>query len=483
MGICKTLITHLIIILAFSAIGCIEKEPTNNFVPNHTDYDPVEGLPDSLHAFLKYKTGTIAFTNATLIDGTGGNLKVNQTVVVNNGVFEAIGSDSSITIPENTKVINLKGKTMIPGIIGMHNHLHIPGFPFVGDIASKLYLASGVTTIQTAGAAIPHLEVDLSKRITAGKQIGPEIITSAPFITGKGGNPNMIIPKNEEHLRDTLQHWIKQGVNWIKVYRNTHPNDLEIIIDEAHKNNVKVRGHLCSITFEEATKMGIDGIEHGLNSASDFRTNKEFGLCSGGREYIDQLDLNSPKVKKLQQLMIYNQVFLTSTLSIYEASVPNRAYADQRTQNMMSPYLLNQYTERRVRFNQIKDDLTREKRLKQIMQFEYQFFKMGGLLCSGVDAGRHVLPGFGDQRNFELFIEAGFSTEEAIQVMTGNGAKALGREDIGIIKAGRRADFVILDGDLRVDPSTIEKVETVFKKGIGYDPQKILSDINGSFGL
>jgi hypothetical protein len=71
----------------------------------------------------------------------------------------------------------------------------MPGFPFVGDIASKLYLSSGVTTIQTAGSADAKKELDLSKKIAEGEQIGPEIIPSAPFITGPGGNPNMIIPR------------------------------------------------------------------------------------------------------------------------------------------------------------------------------------------------------------------------------------------------------------------------------------------------
>lgn len=117
------------------------------------------------------------------------------------------------------------------------------------------------------------------------------------------------------------------------------------------------------------------------------------------------------------------------------------------------------------------------------MAFEYQFFKMGGLLCSGVDAGRHVLPGFGDQRNYQLLIEAGFTTEEAIQIMTSNGAKALGRSDIGLIQSGKRADFVILNGDLKTNDGVIERVETVFKNGIGYNPEKILSEMNGKFGI
>ncbi len=316
--------------------SCKNTSESDFFSAKQNNQNQTVKISDSTTPYPKYQEKRMVFTNATLIDGTGKSIKPNQTIIIENGLFKAIGNDGDIQIPKTTVVINLKGKTIIPGIVGMHNHLHIPRFPYVGDIASKLYLASGVTTIQTCGAASPNREIALSKNIENGNQIGPDIIPSAPFITGKGGNPNMIIPRNEQHLRDTMQHWINQGVKWFKVYRNTSPDDLRIIIDEAHKNNAKVRGHLCSVTFEEATKLGIDGIEHGLNSTSDFRTNKEYGVCNGGREYMDELIIDSPEVKKLQQLMINNKVFLTSTLAIYEASVPNRAYADERTLKAMS---------------------------------------------------------------------------------------------------------------------------------------------------
>lgn len=197
---------------------------------------------------------------------------------------------------------------------------------------------------------------------------------------------------------------------------------------------------------------------------------------------MDALEISSAKVKRIQQLMIDRKVFLTSTLSIFESSVPNRAIADQRTIQAMSPRLVERYQERRKAHDKEQADLTREQRLKRIMAFEYQFFKMGGLLGSGVDAGRHILPGYGDQRNFELLREAGFSTQEAIKIMTNNGAMILGREDIGAIQAGRRADFVMLDGILMESDSLIRKVEYVFKKGIGYDPQKIIKDTNGKVG-
>ncbi len=431
--------------------------------------------------YVKFSSDTIALKNATVYDGKGNPAKKNQTIIVINGYFKSIVQNSEIKIPKNAEVINLEGKTIIPGIVGVHNHLHIPRFHFVGDIASKLYLASGVTTIQTCGSASPEQDVALSNKIKKGESLGPNIITSGPYFTGKGGSSSMIIPKNEKQIRDTIKYWTKKGVTWFKVYRHTTPSDLKVIIAEAHKQNAKVTGHLCSITFEQASKLGIDGIEHGFNSTSDFRKNKTFGICDGSREYIDELDVESKSVQQLQQLMIDKNVFLTSTLAIYETSIPLRAVADERTLKIMAPFLLSQYHERRNSYNSQKSrENLREKRLKRIMEFEYQFFKMGGTLTAGVDAARHLLPGFGDQRNFELLKEAGFTNEETLKIMTSNGAKVLSDSEIGTIEKNKKADFIVIKGTIE---KGIRNIDFVFKDGYGYDPRLIVEELNGKFGI
>ena len=120
--------------------------------------------------------------------------------------------------------------------------------------------------------------------------------------------------------------------------------------------------------------------------------------------------------------------------------------------------------------------------LQKSMAYDLAFFKAGGLLTAGLDPGLHNLPGFGDQRNYELFIEAGFSPVEAVQVMTSNGAKLLERPFIGEIKAGKRADLLVLNGDLENDASVIKKLEIVFKQGYGFDPGKMIEEVKGQVG-
>ncbi len=427
---------------------------------------------------------SVLITNIKLIDGTGEPARERQSVLIVDGLIKKIGNAQSFQPSKNTEIVDGTGKTMIPGLIGVHNHLHIPRHPFIGKIASKLYLASGVTTIQTAGAAYPYEELELAKQIELHEFIGPEIIPSGPYITGDGGNPNMIIPQDESALRDTIRYWANKGAKWIKVYRNVDLNFLEVVIEEAHNNNMKVTGHLCSITFQEASELGIDAIEHGFNSVSDFREGKEYGKCSGSRTYIDELPLDAKEVDELLQLLINNGTVLTSSLSIYEASIPSRSYLDERSITVMSDAFRGNFKELDEN-RYTKKDLSelRERRLKRIMEFEYRFYKMGGILAAGVDAGRHILPGFGDQRNFQLLLEAGFSVEEAIHIMTKNGAVKLGRDDIGTIEIGKKADFVLLEGDLKKNEDVIHNVNEVYKNGMSYEPDTILKSILGQYGL
>ena len=124
--------------------------------------------------------------------------------------------------------------------------------------------------------------------------------------------------------------------------------------------------------------------------------------------------------------------------------------------------------------------------LRKEMDFEVAFVKAGGLLLAGPDPTGNggTLPGFGDQREVELLVEAGFTPVQAIQIATQNGAKYLGQEErIGTLAAGKQADIVLIKGDPSKNIEEIENVETVFKAGVGYDSAKLIDAVRGQVGI
>jgi imidazolonepropionase-like amidohydrolase len=124
--------------------------------------------------------------------------------------------------------------------------------------------------------------------------------------------------------------------------------------------------------------------------------------------------------------------------------------------------------------------------LVKAMEYERAFVAAGGTLAAGVDPTGigGALPGFGDQRNYELLIEAGFSAPEAIRIMSANGAKVLGVDkDLGTVAEGKIADLVVIRGDPAARPADIKQVVTVFKDGIGYDAGKLIGSIKGLVGV
>lgn len=427
----------------------------------------------------------IALVDVQVVDGTGAPARRGQTVVVEQGRIAAVGPIGAVAVPDGARVLSLPGRTVIPGLVGMHDHTHMRGIHFMGTTAPRLWLASGVTTVYTAGSAEPEAELALARAIAAGEAVGPTIVATAPYVTGPGGNGPMLRPADEAEARAFVRRWAAAGVGGFKLYRHVEPHVAAAVIDEARRHGRRVTGHLCSLTFAEAARLGIDGIEHGLISAADFVDDRAPGTCVSTRAAVAALDLADPRVAELVALLVAHDVALTSTLAIIESHFPHRPQADARALDLLAPVWRQRYDERQAR---LARDAARTRMtpplLDAFMAFERMFAAAGGRLVMGPDPGRHVLPGFGNQRGFELLVEAGFSVPEAVRIATANGADALGRgRDVGRVAPGQAADLVVLSGDLPADASVIRRVEVVFKDGIGYDPQWLLADVRGLVGL
>jgi len=450
-------------------------------------------LSDLTREFVSVDAPVIALTDVIVIDGSGGEPRPGQTVVITDNRITAVGPSSEVAVPDNAEVLTLSGHTVVPGLVGMHNHSY---YTAAGGRAAQLdfsgpriYLASGLTTIRTTGSRSTYAELNLKQAIEAGEVPGPTLIVTGPYLTGGSGPSTMNRLGDPEAARRVVRYWAEEGVQWFKAYTEIGRAELGAAIDEAHKHGVKVTAHLCSVTYREAVALGIDNLEHGLFANTDYAVNKEPDKCPPGfrRDYYD-LDIDGPEVQATFKAMIDNNVPMSSTLAVYEMSVPGRPPIDQRSLDVLAPEVAEDVLTENQRYTERDpgDYGTSPAVFKKAMEYELAFFRAGGTLGAGVDPTGYgaALPGFGDQRNYELLIEAGFEPGEAIQVMSANGAKILGMDDrIGTIEAGKIADLAVIEADLAADPANIKKIGTVFKNGVGFDSAKLIASITGYVGV
>jgi imidazolonepropionase-like amidohydrolase len=438
-----------------------------------------------------------------VIDGTGAAAKEDQAVVIANGKIKSIGPSASVQAPQGAQQMDRTGYTVIPGLVGMHNHLYYtdsisvqyaggrigqPGL-FIAEIpytAPRLYLAAGVTTMRTTGSLEPYTDLKVKSRIDAGLMPGPTIDATAPYLEGA---PTIFAQMHEltgaDDAKRMVDYWTTEGMTSFKAYMNITSEELSAAIQEAHARKLKLTGHLCSVTWPEAIALGIDDLEHGpVFSDTEFVADKKPDVCvQGGAAAWAKQDVNGAAVQALIQNLVSHHVAVTSTLPVFEASVPGRPKLQRRVLDAMSAESAQSYLTAR---GMASLDSPMTSLMRKEMDFEVAFAKAGGLLLAGPDPTGNggVLPGFGDQREIELLVEAGFTPVQAIQIGTENGATYLGQRDrIGTLAPGKQADLVLIKGDPSTNIADIENVETVFKAGVGYDSKKLIDSVRGQVGI
>ncbi|HKW87172.1 MAG TPA: amidohydrolase family protein [Candidatus Acidoferrales bacterium] len=454
-------------------------------------------LAPGVREFVKVSAPVISLTHARIIDGTGAAPRADQTIIVADGKIRSIGDSATTPAPADAQILDLTGKTVIPGLVGMHDHMFYPsggraavaiyneqGFSF-----PRLYLASGVTTIRTTGSIEPYTDLELKKLIDAGMLAGPKIHVTGPYLEGAGSfTPQMHELTGPDDARRLVDYWAVQGATSFKAYMHITRAELSAAIEEAHKRSIKVTGHLCSIGFKEAAALDIDDLEHGLMVDTEFDPGKKPDACSSQQLTADtlaKLDVESVPVQETIRDLVAHHVAVTSTIVIFETFVPNRQPLETRVLDALCPDARISYLATRATIGQNSRSPWLALLPKE-MQFEKDFVKAGGLLLAGEDPTGYGgdIAGFGDQREVELLVEAGFSPVEAIHIATQNGAKFLGEDDhIGTLAAGKDADLAVIDGDPSTKIDDIEKTELVFKDGIGYDSAKLIDSVRGSVGL
>jgi hypothetical protein len=461
-------------------------------------------LSPEVQAFVRVQAPIVVLAHVRVIDGTGKPAVNDQNVVIEQGKISKIEAARQMPSKAGTTVLDLRGYTVIPGIVGMHNHLYYiarPNLesgrtpPFDSPLllpealftSPRMYLAAGVTTMRTTGSVEPYADLNLRDQIDAGLLPGPHLDVTAPYLEGKNSQfIQMHQLASPAEAREFVDYWASVGATSFKAYMHITRAELKSAIDAAHARGLKITGHLCSVTYPEAAEMGIDNLEHGFTVNTQLDPGKSPDVCpeSSGTATLKSMDPEGPEATQLIGLLVAHHVAVTSTLPVRETVKPGRPPLSPRMLDAMTAEAREAYLYfRNRRFE--KPDPDADLIWTHGLQMERKFVAAGGLLLAGPDPTGNggVLPGFGDQREIELLVEAGFSAPEAIRIATLNGAIYEGKEtSIGSIEVGKNADLVVIKGDPSQRIADVENVEIVFKDGVGYDSEKLLRSIAGRYG-
>lgn len=489
------------IILACSAAALFASSASAappNILVSQVPVDP------ALKEYVALDAGTIVLRQVRIIDGTGAPARANQTVVIKDGKIAAIGG-ADLKAPAGSKILDLPGRTVFPGLVGMHNHLFytaspnleadghsepprtIPIMPFTSP---RMYLAAGVTTMRTTGSMAGFTDLGVKRMIDTGIMIGPHLDVTAPYLDGAATQFYQIHPlTGPDDARKMVNFWADAGATSFKAYMNISRAELQAVTEEAHKRGLKVTGHLCSVSYPEAVAAGIDNLEHGFTANSQLDPDRKPDVCARGATSKTLLAMqpDTPEADALIKLLVDHKVAITSTLPVSEQGVPGHAPLDPRAMKTLTPEAREAYLYRRNARNtppgnEVGNSL---KSLQTDMALQRKFVAAGGLLIQGPDPTGNggILPGFGDQRGVELLVEAGFTPEQAIRIASLNGATYLGLADkIGSVAVGKNADLVVVNGNPAANIDDIAKVEIVFKDGVGFDAERLMDSVAGRYG-
>jgi len=407
-------ITTVLLLLFSVCVSCLAQTP-----------------PSERQQFIRIEAPVIALMHVRVIDGTGAAPLEDQTVVISDGKVDSITPTATTKISSRAQLLDLTGYTVLPGLVGMHNHMFFPmgGSPpmysNMGSSFPRLYLALGVTTIRTTGSVAPFTDLEIKRLIDSGRMIGPKMHITAPYLEGRGSfTPVMHELTGPEDARRMVNFWADQGATSFKAYMNITRDELRAVVEEAHKRGLKVTGHLCSIGYREAAEIGIDNLEHGLLADSEFVPDKQPDKCPGAAVGLSlrQLDLKSPAAQDTIRTLVAKNVAVTSTLPVFEAGAPLTQTGIGAASAVLNPRVLNvMNTDARVRYltarSRIASDSPVATLVRKSMDFERAFVAAGGLLIAGLDPTGNggIVAGFGDLRQVELLVEAGFTPVEAIK--------------------------------------------------------------------
>ena len=413
----------------------------------------------------------ILFKHANIFDSESGKIIENQDVFVSGNRIKSVAPSNSVDVA-NAEVIDATGKTLLPGLWDMHAH--------VADNDGLLNLAAGVTTVRDLANDTETL-LARRKRIEEGKEIGTRIVI-AGIIDGRGPyqGPTKVLVSTEEEARAAVKKYKELGYVQIKIYSSVKPELVPAIIDEAHKNGLRVSGHIpAGMTAAECVKLGFDEVQHAnflmLNFMPDVKnTNTPTRFTEVAKRGAD-LDLNSPEMKSFVKLLQDHHTTLDPTLSAFEDMFLTRAGEIPRGFQPVAKRLPPQ-----VRRGLLSSGLTPPAGMDE--RYKQSFAKMvelvGVMYRAGIpiEDGTDSVAGFAYHRELELDVMAGIPPAKVLQDATLNSARIMSLDrELGSIVPGKLADLALVDGDPVADISNVRKTTLVVKDGVLYKSAELYS--------
>jgi len=413
----------------------------------------------------------IALIGGSLI--SSGKLMENVTVLMENGVISSV--EAGAVCPEGFEKHDITGKYISAGLIEMHGHFYGRA---TAEMKSQytaycpLYLSGGITTVRTPGEFQPDLTWDIKARIEKGEIIGPSIFSGSNYFDKEPSIVGWMEPSTtEQEIRDKYEIW-KNKTDLIKVYSNTPPEWIKILADLAHADGLKVYGHLGTSGAAEAIKAGIDGLEHGFYTMSEFYDQAFSKVRSLA---LKDFDPDSQAATDVINLIIENDVAITPTTITFILS--GKDYTDRLDKDNLWKYLsddaLIHHKARRAEMDSDTENVDLEKiLLEKQLRFVNRIYDAGGRIFCGTDPSYPLItPGYAISWEAELLSRCRLSNAYIMEALTIEAAKEIGLQNtIGSLEKGKKADIAVFNKNPLEDIKNLADVFTVYKHGISYDP-------------